>query len=156
MTGTEGTLRLQAVLEPRGPAGAVVLSDDQVATLGGTKNPPVRVTISGVTAAARVMRMSGENLLGFSKKLRAELGVEIGQTVDVLIELDSGPREVTVPPTLAAAFETDAGARAAFDALAFTHRKEFARWVDEAKRDETRRSRVERTLQMLHEGRTRS
>lgn len=155
MAKDDGTLRLRATLEPWGPAGAIVLTDDQVAGLGAGKTPPVRVTVNDVTAEARVARMGGENVLGFSKKLRAELGVAIGQTFDVVIALDAGPRTVEVPPALAEAFAHDAKAEAAFDALAPTHKKEFARWVDEAKRAETRRSRVEKTLQMLHEGRTR-
>lgn len=155
MGKADGTLRLRATLEPRGPAGAIVLTDDQVAELGAGKTPPVQVTINGLTAQARVGRMGGENLLGFSKKLRAELGVQIGQTVDVVIALDVRPRTVEVPSALAAAFAHDTKAKAAFEALAPSHRKEFARWVDEAKRAQTRQSRVEQTLQMLHEGRTR-
>jgi hypothetical protein len=156
MADGKGTLRLRATLEPRGPAAAIVLTDEQVAALGGGKTPPVRVTIGRSTVQARVGRMGGENLLGFSKKLRADLGVEIGQTVDALIELDAAPRTVEPPPALAAALARDAKAKAAFEKLAFTHQKEFARWVEEAKRDSTRASRVEQTLQMLREGRTRS
>jgi uncharacterized protein DUF1905 len=95
---------VHAVLEPRGPAAAIVLTDAQVVGLGGAKTPPVRVTINGVTVAARIARMGAENLLGFSKKLRAELGVEIGQAVDAVIELDSAPRTVVVPQALADAF----------------------------------------------------
>jgi hypothetical protein len=155
MAKAAGTLRLRATLEPRGAAGAIVLTDDQVDGLGGGKTPPVQVAVNGVTAQARVARMSGENLLGFSKKLRSELGVEIGQSVEVVIALDAGPRTVQVPPALADAFARDAEAKAAFEALAPSHRKEFARWVAEAKRDQTRQSRVEQTLQRLREGRTR-
>jgi hypothetical protein len=155
MVENAGTLRLRAVLEPRGPAGAVVLSDDQVAILGGTKNPPVRVTVNDVTVPARIARMGGENLLGFSKKLRADLGVEIGQSMDVLIQLDTQPRTVQLPGALAEAFAGDPEAGAAFTKLAPSHQKEFARWVEEAKRADTRRSRVEQCLQMLRDGRTR-
>jgi hypothetical protein len=155
MTTPEGTLRLRATLEPRGPAGAIVLTDEQVAAFGAGKAFAVRVTANGATVAARVARMGGENLLGFSKKLRADLGVEIGDAVDVIIALDAAPREVEVPPALAAALAGDATAKAAFDALAPSHRKEFARWIDEAKREETRNSRVEQALVMLREGRTR-
>jgi len=100
--------------------------------------------------------MGGENLLGFSKKLRADLGVEIGDVVDVAIALDAAPREVEVPPALAAALAGDATAKAAFDALAPSHRKEFTRWIDEAKRDETRQRRVAQALTMIREGTTRS
>jgi len=155
MVDGEGVLRLRAVLEPRGPAGAVVLTDEQVATLGGAKTPPVRVTVNGVTVPARVGRMGGENLLGFSKNVRSEFGVEIGQSLDVLITLDAQPRTIELPPALAAALAEDPAARAAFDALAPSHQKEFARWVAEAKREQTALSRTEQTLQMLREGRTR-
>lgn len=47
-------------------------------------------------------------------------------------------------------------ASAAFDALAYTHRKEYARWVEQAKRHETRQRRVTQAFQMLREGETRS
>jgi hypothetical protein len=145
-------LKLRAVLEPRGPAAAIVLSDDQVTALGGGKTPPVRLTIGAVTVAARVGRMGGENLLGLSKKLRADLGVDIGQTVEAVIALDAEPRTMQVSPALAAALADDSVARAAFDRLAYSHQKEYARWVDEAKRDTTRQARVEQTLQRLRDG----
>jgi uncharacterized protein YdeI (YjbR/CyaY-like superfamily) len=74
--------------------------------------------------------------------------------VNVHIELDTAPREVDVPPELAAALAGDPAALAAFDALAYTHRKEYARWVQEAKRDETRRRRIAQALQMLRKGQT--
>jgi hypothetical protein len=152
---TDETLHLHTTLEPRGPAAALVLTDEQVAALGAGKAAAVQVTANGATVAARIARMGGENLLGFSKKLRADLGVEIGDVIDVVIALDAGPREFEVPPALAAAFADDAAAKAAFDALAPSRRKEFTSWIDEAKRNETKQSRLEQTLQMLREGRTR-
>lgn len=155
MATIDGTLHLHATLEPRGPAAAIVLTDEQVAALGAGQAFAVRVTANGTTVAARVARMGGENLLGFSRKLRADLGVETGDAVDVVITADTAPREVLVPPALAAALTQDPTAETAFEALAPSHRKEFARWIGEARRDETRKARVERTLEMLREGRTR-
>lgn len=155
MATRDYSLRLRATLEPRGPAAAIVLTDEQVGALGAGKTPAVRVTANGSSVAARVGRLGGENLVGFSKKLRADLGVEIGDVLDMVIVLDAAPREITVPPALATAFAADTAAKAAFDVLAPSHRKEFARWINEAKRDETRKARVEQALQMLSEGRTR-
>ena len=60
-----------------------------------------------------------------------------------------------VPADLAAALAADPDAQAAFGALSFTHRKEFARWVEEAKKDETRSQRVTQTVEMVRSGRTR-
>jgi hypothetical protein len=150
----DATLRLRATLEPRGPAAAIVLTDEQVAALGAGKTPAVRVTANGVTVAARIGRMGGENLLGLSRKLRAELNADIGDVLDVVIACDAAPREVELPAVLATALAHDPAAKTAFDALAPSHRKEFARWIDEAKRYQTRTARVERCLQMLREGRT--
>jgi hypothetical protein len=152
-----GELTLTTTLQPRGPAAAVLLTDDQVAEVGeGRKAFPVRATINGYTWAGRVSRMGGEFLLGLNREVRTGARVEAGDEVTVTIALDEAPREVEVPPALAQALEGDATAKAQFAAPAFTHRKEFARWIAEAKKDETRERRVAQALQMLREGRTRS
>jgi hypothetical protein len=135
-------LRLTAVLEPRGPAAAIVLTDQQVAALGGTKTPPVRFTIGDVTERGRIGRMGGENLLGFNKNMRARLAVAAGDTVDIVIELDTDPPAIDIPPALAAALDADPAVRSAFDKLAPSRRKEHARSVAEAKRDDTRNRRI--------------
>jgi hypothetical protein len=148
--GSTGTLRLRAVLEPRGPAAALVLSDDQVRALAGdVKAPPVRVTVNGHTFRGRVGRRGGEALVGFSRAQREACGVEPGDTVEAELALDDAPREVDVPQALAAALDDDPAARAAFDALAYTDRKELARGVAEAKRPETRARRLAAALARL-------
>jgi hypothetical protein len=152
-----GELTLKTTLQPRGPAAAVVLADEQVAEIGeGKKAFPVRATINSYTWAGRVSRMGGEFLLGLSREVRSAAGAEAGDEVTVHIALDEAPREVEVPPALSQALETDPEAKAAFDALAFTHRNEFARWIAEAKKDDTRARRVAQALEMLQDGRTRS
>jgi hypothetical protein len=148
-----GSMKLTATLQARGPAAAVLLDDDQVAAIGeGKKRFPVRATINGYSWRTTVTPMRGENLLGLNKEVRTGAGVEAGDTVEVLIELDTEPREVDVPEALTAALATDSTARAAFDAMSFTHRKEYARWIEEAKREETRAKRVAQALELLREG----
>ncbi|ROR93184.1 uncharacterized protein DUF1905 [Salana multivorans] len=142
-------LELTTVLEPRGPAAAIVLSDEQVAAFDAGRAFPVTVTIDGRTARLRLARMGGENLVGLSRAARADLGVEIGQDVTVVIALDEAPREVEVPAELAAILDGDAGLRSAWDALAFSHRREHARAVAEAKRPETRQRRVDAVVEAL-------
>lgn len=150
-----GSIELTTTLQARGPAAAVVLDDEQAAAVGeGAKRFPVRATINGYSWRTSVSRMRGEMLLGLNREVRESAGVQAGDTVEVAIELDAEPREVEVPQALADALAGDAAAKAAFGALAFTHRKEFARWVAEAKREETRERRVAQALEMLHEGRT--
>lgn len=148
-------LHLRTDLVPRGPAGAVVLTGEQVAALGGGKRAPVTVTVNGRTARLRVAPMGPEFLIGFSKRVRAELGVEIGDPIDVVISLDDQERTIEAPADLAAALASDPAADKAFAALSYTHRKEFVQWVNEAKRDETRTRRIAGTVEMLKTGRTR-
>jgi hypothetical protein len=149
-------VRIRATLQPRGPAAAVALTDEQVERIaGGAKTPPVRVTVNGHTFTGRIGRMGGESLLGFNRAVREATGVEAGQELELQIELDSAPREIDMPGELTAALAGDATAREAFDGLSHTHRKEFARWVGDAKRIETRERRASEAIRMLHEGRTR-
>jgi hypothetical protein len=152
-----GSLHISATLVPRGPAAAFILDDEQVAIVGeGAKRFPVVATINGHPFRLSVARMGGEFLLGLRREVREQAGVEAGDVVDLRLELDSAPREVEVPAALAAALAADPEAKARFDALAFTHRKEFARRVEEAKREETRERRVAQALEMIRAGQTRS
>src|SRR4051794_30687071 len=138
-----GSASFTATLQPRGPAAAVVLDDEQVAAVGeGAKRFPVVATVNGYTWRTSVVRMGGEFLLGLSREVREGAAAQAGDTVEVALALDTAPREVEVPPALADALAGDDAAREAYEKLAFTHRKEYARWIEEAKRAETRERRV--------------
>jgi uncharacterized protein YdeI (YjbR/CyaY-like superfamily) len=80
--------------------------------------------------------------------VREAAGIAPGDPVDVVLERDEAPREVDVPAELAAAL-ADPGLRAAYDTLAFTHRREYAEWVAEAKRPETRARRAAKAAEMV-------
>jgi len=116
----------------------------------GVARPAVRGTVNGTPIRSRLSVYGGVTILGLRREIREAAGIEVGDVVDVVLELDDEPREVTIPPELDAALADDA--RAAFDALAFTHRREYAEWVGEAKRAETRARRAERAVEMLREG----
>jgi hypothetical protein len=145
-----GSLSTKAQLVPRGQAAAVILTDEQVATVGeGAKRFPVVATVNGYTWRTSVVRMGGEFMLGLNREVREGAKAEAGDEVDLELELDTKPREVEVPAALAAALAGDPEALTAFEKLSYTHRKEYARWVEEAKQDETRDRRVAKTLEQL-------
>ena len=152
-----GEIRFRTQLQARGPAAAVVLDDAQVAAVGeGAERFPVAATVNGYTWRTSVARMGGESLVGLSRQVREAAGVAAGDTVDVVVLLDEAPREVDLPDELAAALSADPKATKAFDAMAYTHRKEYARWVAEAKRDDTRQRRISQALEMIRAGKTRT
>lgn len=143
------SLHIHTTLPAGGPATAIELTDEQVTELGGGKRAAVRVTIGGSSARLRLAVMGGRNLIGLSRAARAELGVEIGDEVDAVVELDDAPRTVEVPEDLASVLDAEPALRAAFDALAFSHRKEHVRSVVDAKRPETRERRVQAVAEAL-------
>jgi Bacteriocin-protection, YdeI or OmpD-Associated/Domain of unknown function (DUF1905) len=132
-----------------GPALAIDLPFDPKVELGQVR-APVRVTINGFEFQARVARMSGRTVIGMNKEVRAGTGVSAGDRVTVELELDEEPRVVDVPADLAAALSPEA--HAFLDSLAFTHRKEYVRWIEEAKRSETRQARITKAAAMLADG----
>jgi uncharacterized protein YdeI (YjbR/CyaY-like superfamily) len=78
--------------------------------------------------------------------------VAAGDQVDIDVVLDTAPRQVTVPDDLAEALAHDDTALQFFDQLAYTHRKEWVRWVQEAKRAETRSARIAKAVASLRAG----
>jgi len=131
-------------------ATGLQVPDDVVEALGGGKRPPVVVTVAGHTYRTTVAPMGGAFWVPLSAEHREAAGLQADEEVDVRIELDSAPREVSLPDDLAAAF--DDAARATFDGLAYSHRKEWVRWVEEAKKPETRTARIQKTVESLRAG----
>ena len=123
-----------------------------VRALWGEARPPVRGTVNGVPFRSRLAVYGGETMLGLTNVFRASAGIVEGDEVEVVIERDDEPREVEVPPALQAQLDADEIARAAFEKLSFTHRREYANWIAEAKREETRDRRAGRAIEMLREG----
>jgi hypothetical protein len=127
----------------------IVIPDAVVAELGG-KRVPVVITLDGrYTYRNTTAVMGGRNLVGLSADHRAASGFSGGEIVEVTIERDEAPREVEVPAELAAALAADPVASAAWDRLAYSHRKEHARAIAEAKGDDTRTRRVAKAIAML-------
>jgi hypothetical protein len=141
-------VRFKAEMGERG----VVVPGDPRAEFGSAR-APVAGTVNGTPFRGRLMVYGGVTYLGFRKEIRdAAGGIQPGDAVEVVIDRDDAPREVEVPEALAAALAEDGEARAVFEGLAFTHRKEYAQWIAQAKREETRAGRVARALEMLREG----
>ncbi|MEV6608149.1 YdeI/OmpD-associated family protein [Kutzneria sp. NPDC051319] len=116
------------------------------------RQPKVNVTIGGHTYRSTVAVRGGQFLIPLSAENRTAAGVTAGDEVDVDVTLDTAPREVEVPADLTEALATDPAARKIFDGLPFTHRKEYVRWIEEAKKAETRQTRVAKTLSQLKDG----
>ncbi len=127
----------------------IVIPDAVVAELGGKRVPVVVTLDGGYSYRNTTAVMGGLNLVGLSAEHRAASGFSGGETVVVTLERDAAPREVEVPEVLAAALAADPVAAAAWEKLAFSHRKEHVRAITDVKAEETRVRRVEKALAML-------
>jgi len=147
-------MRFRTTVELGGKtATGLAVPGDVVTALGGGRRPPVTITIGGHTYHTTIATMGGRFLVPLSAANRQAAGVAAGDEVDVAIELDAAPREVEVPDDLASALAAEPRARQFFEGLSFTHRKEWVRWVTEAKRAETRAQRIARTVDAVKAGR---
>jgi hypothetical protein len=140
------------VLREGKTATGLQVPDEVVAGLGAGKRPAVRITINGYSYRTTAMFMGGRFLVPLAAEHRDAAGVSGGDEVDVEIELDTAVREVVVPPDLAAALAAQPSVQGFFDQLSFTYRKEWVRWIEEAKRPETRQARLTKTIDELRQG----
>lgn len=143
-------MRFHATLELGGKsATGVEVPADVVTGLGSHKRPPVTVTINGYSYRSTVATMGGRFMIPVSAEVRKHAGVESGDELDVDVELDEQPREVTVPDDLAAALDAAPTARAAFDALTYSNRRAHVLAVEGAKAAETRSRRIAKLVDTL-------
>jgi hypothetical protein len=133
----------------------IQVPDEVVEALGGGRRPAVKVTVNGYSYRSTVAVMSGTPMVSLSAEHRAAAGLVGGDQVEVDLELDTTPREVTVPPDLAAALDAEPAARRTFDALSYSNKSWHVLQVTGAKTDETRQRRIARSVDTLKQGRPR-
>jgi hypothetical protein len=144
------TVTFRATIERSGKtATGIEVPADAVAALGSSRRPPVRATIAGHTYRTSVGSMRGRFMLPVSAAVRANAGVAAGDEVAVGLDLDTEPREVTVPADFAAALEADANASRAFDGMSYSHRLRWVLSIEDAKTPQTRQRRIAKAVDEL-------
>jgi hypothetical protein len=131
-----------------GGGAYVEVPAEVIAALGGGGRIPVQATFDGISYRGSIASMGGCMALGVLKQIRGELGKGPGDPVVVTVERDTAARTIEVPADLAEALAA-AGAKAAFDALSFSHRREHVRAIEEAKKPETRARRIAKAVAMV-------
>ncbi len=149
-----GPISFRAAVELGGKtATGIRVPPEVVASLGPSKRPPVRITINGHTYRGSVAPLGGAFMLAVSAENREAAGVAAGDEVDVAIELDTAPREVTVPSDFAEALDQDVDAKRFFDGLSYSNKRRYVLGIEDAKTAETRQRRIAKAINTLREGR---
>ena len=142
-----------AIIENAGDGGAFVRIPFDVEQVFGRKRVPVKATINGEPYRGTLVRM-GEpfHILIVLKEIRQKIGKDFGDKVEVALEADDQPRIVEVPPDFQQALDQSQIAKAAFEKLSYTHQKEHVQAILEARREETRRNRIQKAIGLLLKG----
>jgi hypothetical protein len=144
-------MRMKVYVAPTGKTTAtIVLTQDQVDRIRGVPGKgrvPLAITYRGTTYRTSVSLYRGQWMTVINKQMR-EGGLVPGHDYTVDLSLDTAERTVDVPADFAKAMRV-AGVRKAFDALAYSHRKEHIRVIQEAKKPETRQRRIEAAIAKL-------
>jgi bacteriocin resistance YdeI/OmpD-like protein/uncharacterized protein DUF1905 len=142
-----------AVIQNAGGGGAFVEVPFDVEEAFGAKKPKVKALIEGVPYRGLLVRMGSEHhLLIILKGIREQIGKTFGDEIQVTVEPDLEERVIEIPKDLMKELKKDKEAKAFFDKLSYTHRKEYVNWVTEAKKEETRQNRIIKTIEMLKKG----
>lgn len=144
------TYKFKAKIEASDGGGAYVLFPYGTQTEFGTKGKvPVSATFNGVPYTGSLMTCGGpHHMLGVLKAIREQIGKGPGDIIDVEIQRDDAARSVEVPAAFKKRMKEE-GLLPFFELLSFTHRKEYCRWISDAKKEETRLRRLEKAVEML-------
>jgi hypothetical protein len=147
-------MKFRAIIQLNGKtATGIAVPVEVVAHLGSSKRPPVRVSINGHTHRSTVAPMDGVFMLPISAENRVLATVSAGDEVEVEIEPDTQPREVSVPSDFLEALERDVDARRFFDGLSYSNKQRIVLSIEGAKTAGTRLRRIAKAVDTLREGR---
>ncbi|MDF2694893.1 MAG: hypothetical protein K0S65_3276 [Labilithrix sp.] len=115
----------------------------------GQARPPVVITVDGYSFPSTIAVYGGEYFIGIRRSHREAAGLAPGRRVSITITRDDQPRVIEPPADLARALSKNAAARTAWEALSFSHKREHAQALLDAKKPETRERRLAKTLEAL-------
>jgi hypothetical protein len=154
MAEKEKKLRFKTKIEGKeaGVVAAITPPVDVPEYFGVRGRVPVRGTINGFAYRSSLMPMGGCHMMPVNKALCKGAGARPGDIVDVVMERDGDERTVEAPPELKRELKKSKKAQDRWDELAFTHKKEMANSIRDAKQEETKKRRLVKVMKVLETG----
>ena len=142
--------KFKARIEAGDGGGAGVLFPYDTEKEFGTRGKvPVKATFDGVPYTGSLIKYGNpQHMLPVLKAIREQIGKALGDTLDVVLWKDEETRTLEVPASFEKLLKQE-GLLPFFESLSYTHRKEYCRWITEAKREETRAKRLDKAVEML-------
>lgn len=147
-------LKFTAKIDGReaGVVAAITPPVDVPEFFGTRARVPIRGTINGYPFRSSLMPCGGRHMMPANSTLCRGAGVRPGDHVDVVTERDEEKRTVNAPPLLQKELAKNKAARANWEKLSFTHKKEMAQAILGAKLEETRTRRLAKVMDVLKTG----
>ncbi|MET3808176.1 hypothetical protein ABIB25_005205 [Nakamurella sp. UYEF19] len=136
-------------------ATGLLVPESVVDALGTSRRPAVVVTLNGHSYRSSIAVRGDRFLIPVSAEIRKITGVSAGDEVEADVVLDTTPREIVVPDDLAELLAKDAVAAAFFGGLSYSNQRGLVDTIEQAKTEETRLRRLDKTITSLREGRRR-
>jgi len=143
--------RFETTIARSGARTCIVLPFDPNAVWGVKDRHYVAGSVDGRTIRGCLDSEGPQVFLPLGPAWLRDNGVAAGATVEVVLAPE-GPQSDTLSPDIAAALDTEPEARTFFDSLPTFYRKNYVRWIESAKRPETRRARIAETIRLLKSG----
>jgi len=125
------------------------IPEEIVKSFGKGKRVPVVVTINGYSYKNTITSYEGKFAIGVSMENREKANVKVGDEVEIDLQHDDKPRTVEVPKDMQKELDKNPKAKEIFEKLAYSYKKEYVRWINDAKKEETRISRLGKLNQMI-------
>jgi hypothetical protein len=139
-------------VEPRPQGGvSIKLPFNPVTEWGDRDRYDVTGTVGGNRVRGKLKSRSDGHYLELGPAWCRDFQIAAGAAIQVSLAPE-GPQVDALAPDIAAALDTDPQVRRFFEALPSYYRKNFMRWIDQAKRPETRANRVAETVATLKAG----
>ena len=150
----DGPFQFRVKLEGAdGMEAAAMRPPFDVPQIFGTKaRVPVRGTVNGFPFRSSLCNMGDGHFMVVNKQMREGAKCKAGDVVDVVLHRDREERVVEVPDYIKKTIATNKTAQATWESLSFTHKKEWVRAIEEAKKKETRHSRMKKMMDALKQG----
>lgn len=136
----------------KGTEVAAVKPPFDVPAVFGAKRVPIKGTVNKFAFRSTLCNMGSGHMFAVNKTMREGGKCKAGDVVDVVIARDRDERKVEVPTYIAKTIAKDKKAKATWDSLSFTHQKEWVRAIEEAKKEETKKSRLEKMMAAMKAG----
>lgn len=147
---TKKRFRVLLEKDPNSEVTGIVIPFDVQKTFGSRARVPVRGAINGFEFRSSIFPTSdGHHYMVVNKQMREGAGVRGGEMITVEMERDDAPRIITPPEDFEKALRKNKDAREAWEKLSYSHRKEYVKAIEEAKKPETRARRIEKAIEQV-------